>query len=73
MSKHIERSDKNCVTQPDGSCTGVGCMHDLPDDDTIIDRINEYRFKHGITWGGPPYSEEELAYARFSARENTHE
>lgn len=20
--------DKNCITQPDGSCVGTGCMHD---------------------------------------------
>lgn len=24
-----EEPDANCVTSPDGNCTGIGCMHDV--------------------------------------------
>lgn len=30
----------------------------------FLKRVNRYRAKHGITWGGPPYSRTEYRYAR---------
>lgn len=30
----------------------------------FVEKVHEFRAKSGDTWGGPPYSDEEYAYAR---------
>ena len=38
--------------------------NDESDTDTMVQAIHEYRAGKGNTWGGPPYTEEELQIGR---------
>lgn len=39
--------DENCVTLPDGSCEGEGCMHDTPPEDDRATAIETFQLKQG--------------------------
>ena len=41
-------------------------LNQLDDHHRFMERVNTYRAAHGITWGGPPFSEAEYAFARKS-------